>query len=260
MRPCVRSASLDGYVGLARSLRPRPGRPDRGRRAGHRRPRRPREVDPGRGGRAPAASSRPTGPGCEDFGAAAGRPPPAVDPRPAQRRAAPGAGPAQRAGTAGRLRAQLQRGAAAAAGGGRRPGHHPAVDRVRRARCRPGRRWSWPRRRCSGSSGSCWARSGSRCRSASPTGARRRSPPTCATFGPRLQFDQPFTGLRLLRRPARRPEHGVRSAAAALRAAVPGVAALTAGRDGVRPGAGGGRGAAAARPLLDRCRWPAAWG
>ena len=60
----------------------------------------------------------------------------------------------------------------------------------------------------------------------------------------------------LLRRPARRPERDVRSAAAALRAAVPEVDALTAGRDRDRAGPRARRDAAAARPVLDRAGGP----
>src|SRR3954454_7298097 len=53
------------------------------------------------------------------------------------------------------------------------------------------------------------------------------------------------------RRPARRPQHDVRSAAPALRPAVPGVDARTARGDGARPGPRARRRVPAAGPLLD---------
>ena len=183
MRPGVRTATLDGYLGLARSVGLDPARiltnagiavadlavPDKWVPAAVVSRVLERSAD-----RVGTRGLRP----------AAGRPAPAGDARPAQRRAEPGARPAQRPDAAVPVRAQLQRGAADAAGRGRGPGHDAAVVRVRRAGADPAGDWSWPPPRCSASSASCSAGSGSRCRSASPTGRRPRSTRTARRSGP----------------------------------------------------------------------------
>ena len=131
-RPLVRSATLNGYLGLARSLEL--DGPRLMRRVG---------LDPADlavpDKWIPAAdvarlldiSAKASRPG--RLRGQAGRAASALDARPPQRGASRGARPAQRPAAPPALRAQLQRGPAHAAGGDRRGRHDPPVVRVRRA-------------------------------------------------------------------------------------------------------------------------------
>ena len=133
MRALVRSATLNGYLGLARSLDLDAAAADARRRAGPSRPRRPGQVDLGcRGRPAPRRLGRRVG--RARLRGPARRAAPALHARAAERRAPRGARPAQRPEAPAALRAQLQRSPPDAPGRVGRDRHAPAVVRVRRAR------------------------------------------------------------------------------------------------------------------------------
>ena len=206
--------------GSARAARARPGRADDRRRTRRRRPRRARTS----GSRPPPSpgcwSVSADGPGTRTSALRLAGLPPAVDARAAQRRAARGAGPAQRARPADALRAQLQRGAAAAAGRGERPGHGPAVARVRRAGADPAGAGAGRRRAARDHPGVSRPRSWQPLSVCFSHPAPARSPPTSRCSGRGCSSTTRSPGWSSTPAISTR-EHDVRSAAPALRRAVP---------------------------------------
>ena len=151
MRPGVRIRDARRLRRAGPVRRPRPGAA-----AGERRASTvadlavPGQVDPRRGASRGCWSSRRTESGTRGLRSPAGRAAPAVDARPAQRRAAPGARPAQRpdAADAGTSTATTRR---CGCGWTRRTSSpRCGCGSSSASRRPPGRRWSWPPPRCSG--------------------------------------------------------------------------------------------------------------
>ncbi len=196
---------------------------------------------------------------CPDFGLRLASLPPARDPGPPQRRAAGGAGPAQRTGPPDPLRARVQRAPPPAAEGGRRPGDARDVAGVRRARpARPG-----PRPRHGGAGGDRPDARAERLGTASASFSRPPPPdpdPWRRVFGPGVLFDRDFTGVVFREQDLRGGDRGVGLLPPAVHPAVP--------PHGRRPGRapdgrhGGGRRRgdggtpAAPRPPRDRAGEP----
>ena len=248
MRPLVRSATLDGYVALARVARPRPGQPDARRRAGRRGPGRSRQV--GLGGRGLPAAGR-LGRRVRSGGlrAPARRAAPAVHARSAERGAARGARPAQRPDAAATLRAQLQRGAADAPRRVRGHLHDAAVVRVRGAR--PGRTGTRPGRR--GAARHHPRVCGAGLEAAvdllpAPLPHRPQHAPRGVRPGPAVRARVHRAGV-LHQRP-RRCEPALGPADAALRPAVPQLVRVATGDELLGSGAGAGRVLPAGREVL----------
>ncbi len=250
MRPGVRTATLDGYLGLARSAGLDPARILTNAGLAVADLAVPDKWVPAAGGLAGAGAVGHRV-GTRGLRPATGRPAPAGDARPAQRRAEPGARPAQRPD-------------ACCAG--------TSTATTRRCGCAWTRTATWPRCGCGSSSASrrrpdrrlelaTAALLGHRPRAARPavgaavdllhppgTGIARR-PPRGVRAPAAVRARVHRAGL--LRHRARRREHGVRPAAPALRRpAAPGTR-RSPGRDGDRAGDAAGRDAAARRPVLD---------